>query len=297
VLVALVAAAAVAITPQLLYLDLLAGQVVTNAIAVLVFALGITLIWFRPRLTSTDELDDWGRLVLRRGSVAVLVIWSAQLVGHVGFWAVAHQLEFGALVAVVPILLVTAMARREHEVWFGVAVVIAASAMYPESASAAAAMAALVLAVKARRGVLALAPARRDDATIDHHPYRSIDVDAQPLGLVAVDPRRFYVGAIACAYFSLWTLGWEGGGLPAHMVGLDLAATVILGWVLIRQRLVSAGIALSALHGHHMIEERLVPDSGAEWGGVLVVAGFALLLIGLTISWRLRDRAEDGGPG
>ena len=105
-----------------------------------------------------------------------------------------------------------------------------------------------------------------------------------------MEPRRFYVGAIACAYFSLWTLGWDGGGLPAHIVGLDLAATAILGWLLVRQRLVTSAIALAALHGHHMVEQRLVPDSGAEWGVVLVGAGFALLLVGLAISWRLRDR-------
>ncbi len=285
-------AAAIAGFPHLLYGELIEGPPAVCGLAVLVFGVGVALLRRPPKITSRVALDEWGQTVLRRAAVAVAAVWGALFLGHVAIWVVASEMEPGALVRTVPLLLAVLLLRRELEVWAAVALAVALSFTDPFSVWVTAAMASIALLLRGRRGFVVQSEAASAFEEISH-PYRttgapSPELAAQPM---VQHTARLFVGAVLCAYLAVWSFGWEGGAWPQHLLWLDAAVSGAL-LLLLRAERLCAALALLGLDGHLAAEMGLFPSSGSQWGALLVGAGFSLLLAGFAISWKLRD-AED----
>ena len=54
-------------------------------VALWLYAIVSLGVWVAPRIVSTEPLDDWGRLVLRRSLRATWAIWAALLLLHTAF--------------------------------------------------------------------------------------------------------------------------------------------------------------------------------------------------------------------
>jgi hypothetical protein len=108
--------------------------------------------------------------------------------------------------------------------------------------------------------------------------------------LSAAAKTRHFTGSLFLLYLSLWTTGWRGGAWPAHNLVIDVAFVVVavfLAWH--QKRWIS--VALPTMFGAHAIAVSGViplPHTTLGWGSSALVLGFALLLAGLVVSYRLR---------
>jgi hypothetical protein len=293
----LLGAASLIFIPQLLYHRILDAQTTAALITLTAFGLAAAVLWLRPTIQSRVRLDAWGATVLRRASRAAWMVWGGLYLGHVGFWAQAHELRLGVSTLCAALLLLALLSRREPRLWGGVAGATALSFLFhPATLTTTALMAAVVLALKARGKLEApCAPEALASPGADH-PYRVPPAEpgaVQPPPLLPA-PRRLYVGAAAQLYLSLWTLGWHGGPLPAHGLWLVLATSAVLVFMLVRLRLPSALVPLLALNAHFAAQHRVVsaPRGNLQWGALLLAAGFLLLVGGVSVNWWLRGRGE-----
>ena len=93
-----------------------------------------------------------------------------------------------------------------------------------------------------------------------------------------------------CLYLAVWTLGWDGGPLPEHMLWLDgtfLSLTLIAAWKT-RRGLPLVPVCVAGVH--LIVAERLIPtpQSDLQWSLTTISAGFGLLAVSLGVSMRLR---------
>jgi hypothetical protein len=266
-------------------------------------------------VTSASPLDAWGATVLRRGVRTAWSLAAFLFVGHVAFWSTQHDIALAALLPVVPLLAARRL-RTERQAWFLVVATLACVAIaMPAAFSLTALLGTASLALRALlpsvRAPWAAPVLRRDDAG----PYRALDperpphadVDTSAAELVPVPPElvlvshaertRLLTGALFGAYLGVWTLGWTGGAWPAHVLALDVALAVAVALVAwrARTRLVLVPLALGAMH--LVVASHLVPTPRTlvGWGGTAVVLGFALLLVSLAASYRLRRSEHDPG--
>jgi hypothetical protein len=109
--------------------------------------------------------------------------------------------------------------------------------------------------------------------------------------LSAAAKARHLTGALLCFYLSLWTMGWSEGAWPAHGVAVDMITLALaIGLALHLKRWLS--IAVPVLGGAHAIVFSGIiptPHTTLGWGSSALVLGFALLLVGLVASYRLRQ--------
>ncbi|MBX3186431.1 MAG: hypothetical protein KF819_05415 [Labilithrix sp.] len=245
-------------------LALLDARMAGGALALFVVALGS----LAPRgedgeqtsATSLVPLDDWGHVVLRRAVKATWVLWSVLLALHVLFWSTQHRIQ---LAAVVPALALLALrrVRTESRVWLAIAsAMIVVGVVAPSAVSMCALLASIALAQRA----------------------------LSPVSLAT--RRRMLSGAAFAAYLAVWTFGWKGGALPAHVVALDVslaAAVLLMAWRL-RARVAIVPLAATSVHG--VVASGLVPPPRTllEWGATSVALGFLLLAGALATSYRLR---------
>jgi hypothetical protein len=290
----------VAAMPHVLYHRLLTHQQVTTVIVCCVFGLVAAWARLRPTIISREELDDWGATVLTRASRAIWILWGGFLLGHVAFWAHAHELGPGILLLSSAVLLATLRARRELFAWGGVALALGVGLLDPRAMSCTALLGAAALAVLARQGFVR--QVADDELPTTAHPYRSTsetpEEPPRPAVTQWVPCPRLYVGAAVCVWLGFWTFGWQHWPLPAHLPWLDLGLTALLVAGAIRLRLYS-GLIPAALIDLHLAASRDVGPSGKlQWGAMLVLAGFALLVGGVAISWALKQREGpvDGVP-
>jgi len=282
----------VAAMPHVLYHRLLGHEQATTLIVCSVFGLVAAWVWFRPTLVSREELDDWGTTVLTRASRAIWILWGGFLLGHVAFWVHAHELGPGVLLLTPVVLLATLRARRELHAWAGVALALGVGLLDPRAVSCTALLAAAALVFLGRRGfALTLAD---DGPPTAPHPYRSttqtpVD-DAPPPAAVMLPCPRLHVGAVACVWFGVWTFGWQHWPLPVHLPWLDLAVTALLVAGAIRLRLYSGVFFAVLIDLHLAFSRQVVPSGKLQWGALLVLSGFALLVGGVAINWALRRR-------
>ncbi|MBN9167318.1 MAG: hypothetical protein J0I07_40695 [Myxococcales bacterium] len=288
-----------------------------NAMVVLWLVGGVSL--YRPgAVTSLVELDAWGQTVLRRAVTAAWLLSALLLALHVLFWSTQSRLSIAALAAVAPLLGVRWI-RSEVRVWCVVmATLLVVGLKLPGAFSVTAFVAAVALVLRASRSTLeAFTHARRDRGravarpSVPAMPYRvrgsetPMEVDAPAMvsagstEALAAARRRLLIGAGAALYLSLWTFGWSGGPWPAHVLGLDLLATVavVLATWKAGARIAMALLAMSM--AHFVVQARLVPAprSLLEWGAIAVVLGFVLLIASLVASWFLRaPRVASGEP-
>lgn len=300
-------AAVIAGYPHLLFAHVVGPAQAVPLTGAIVFVVGALALFCERRIESREPLDAWGRTVLRRARRATFAIWGGLGLAHLLFWSL--QAEVPALLAILPalLLLYAARARRERNAWIAVAVTLAWLALCaslaplsPLMVPTTLAMAAVALAL---RGWLGRHAPIAAGAEAPCHPYRG----AAPPPLEPPDPAspprapfgpqaiRCYAGALAFLHLALWSLGWQGGSWPAHLLPLDAALTILLALLAWRGRVRLALAPALAVWLHALATGGLVhgPSSTLGWGGLLLGVGFGALLLGVVVSCLLRSSARE----
>lgn len=274
-----------------------------DALALFVFALLALL----PRdmgagATSIEPLDGWGRVVLRRVSLAAFSIWGLALALHVLFWSAQVPVSMGRVFLAVAAFFV-ARQRSEARAWAFAAGLVLVSAVARERVSDFAALAALTLLYRAFAWLRVERPESPAPRTDEPSPYRAgeasaaqpVESDEAPLfeKVSAAERLRLLPGALFAAYLAAWLWGYRGGPLPDHIAALD-ASFVALSAVGFRSggRL---GLAFSSASlAHALAASGLVPRPRGliEWGALMLAAGFLLLGGSLAVSSWLARRAQ-----
>jgi hypothetical protein len=266
-------------------------------IALWLFSLFAAGLWTSRAVTSTVELDAWGRTVLARTVKATWLMWATLALIHVLFWCVAYQVSALVLLPVA-LLLATRWMHREASVWLtATGTLLLVGWMMPGAMSSVALMSAGALGLRALRR-----PTWIDDATDEPRstaPYRvprtGEPSQRRPGFLIFARAERdsmlrLLIGGSCSVYLAAWTLGWSGGSLPAHVIALDLLLTAAAGLVVWRARAWAALAPVAVTYLHLAVQTRhlTAPTSPAQWGGSAVGLGFGLLVASLVVSWRLR---------
>ncbi len=246
--------ACVVVMPRVLFDHLVPGQI-AGAGALLV--LGSLATWVRlagTPLTCDDTLDEWGRTVLRRAGRGALALWGAFGLYHLVAWHSANGIHVGALHLAVLLVLASFWVRDEGAAW--------------------------VLA-----GVLALMGlGDRDLGPV----YALATAAVCAFQSVRLGRPRLWVGAVGGAWLALRMAHPHLGTADLRWLA-DLCAGAALLAFTIRLRL---GLAALVLVGGAVIAAvRWVPQvrlTPIQSGALLVAAGFALLVVGVFVSLRLR---------
>lgn len=249
--VPILAAIGVAGTPHLLYsgnFDKILVHMSATWYGVILLA---SILYVKPKIECNIRLHRWGQTVLRRVSKAALWMLGGFYMYHLITWEHMYAIPFTAAQAA-PFFLFWFLPKKEIWAWVGSILIVALSSVVPAAVSPASVIVGIAFGLKARQS----------------------------------KQYRFYVGTIIYVYFSLWTIGWQGGSLPEPKLWLNLATTVILLVLAWRLRLVSAllVVALVMLPG----VKGLIPKSPLQWGILILVAGFIALIAGVAINWSLR---------
>jgi hypothetical protein len=275
-------------------------------VALWVFSVFAAGLWTSRAVTSTVELDAWGRTVLARVVKATWLMWAALALLHLVFWCVAYQVSALVLLPVA-LLLSTRWMLREAAVWCAATgTLLLVGWVMPGSMSSVALMSASVLCLRALRrptwtdhGIdepQSTAPYRvpRTGEPPGHRPASLCFTRAKRDSML-----RLLVGSLCCVYLSAWTSGWSGGSLPEHVVVLDVLLTAVAALVVWRARAWAALVPLAAMYFHLAVQRRHVtaPASPEQWGRAAVGLGFGLLVASLVTSWRLRKVATSAGDG
>jgi hypothetical protein len=296
-------AAGLAILPHLLHAEILDQRSAARVIALWLFALVGAGLWWRPRVESREALDEWGQTVLRRALCSVWTLWPVLVVGHAVWWSVDGDLGSPEGLFWAALLLSIHGVRREGWAWVlvGLALALASTTWL----SAAALMAAVVLALRSWRRRARSCDAEDGHPSVDH-PYRSPGEPADPallrrrllllVATPAAEARRYLVGGVFALYVSLWTMGWSGGVLPAHPLWLILGLTVCLLLLAWRGGRTLPALLEAGVLAHLLVQWGMIgaPRSLLQWGTMALSAGFALLVVGFCISWFARGGAR--GP-
>jgi hypothetical protein len=281
------------------------GRPAGALVAVWCFALGA--LYRRGGVESLEELTEWGRTVLARATRAAWLLSAAVVAAHVLFWAKDHAIDLSSVLVVAPLLCARAI-RREARMW---PVVVGALAFVglalPGALSVSALLAAVALVLRALSPAFDAEPSPSDGGEAAEPPYRSTvgsaPVTASPAVARAVvdiaERARSYMGAVFALYLAAWTVPWSGGAWPLHVATLDAVLTIAVLVAVWRLRVRAALAPLVAFYAQLVVQAHLVPAprSAAQWGGVAVALGFALLAASLGASYRLRARVTPGGSG
>lgn len=287
---AMLGAAALVVGP---YLVEHASRSVTGAfIAVVVFALG--LLSSKAEVRSAGDLDAWGHTVLRRSVLAIWSLWGVLLSLHALFWATNHHVALGVVIPVAALLLARRV-QSEGVAWVIAGVTLGLVALgYPGAFALFAMLAAIVLALRAYGHVWIVvertpqAPPGPYRMGNDLHGARRYEYVRAPVSASA--KARQLTGALLGVYLSLWTIGWHGGGWPAHSVAVDLVALALaIALALHLKRWITIAVPVAG-GAHAILLSGLVPTPHTTlgWGSSALVLGFALLLASLATSYRLR---------
>ncbi len=259
--------------------------------ALWVFALGTAGLWTTRNVESAIGWDVRGR----RSIYGVWLLWSAMAVARVTFWGSDYFFDVGFLVPIVPLLAIR-FARRESEVWIGVALALLSATWFaPSNLWLIALMAATTLGLVAWRARLARMAVRTTTAPAP--PYRSYEPLHQHAVVVAIDVSdearpRLLMGMLFASHLAAWSSGWLGGHWPPHHLWLD--ATLVVAGVALCMHFQRPALAtsLSPLLLHLAVVRGWVeaPDTPLEWGAASVGVGFSMLFGSLFASWLLISR-------
>lgn len=303
VAVSVLGATGLAAIPRLFHV--LDAQSLTMVVTAWLFALVASRLWSAAAVTCVDELDPWGRTVLRRATRGTWAMWATLALAHVLFWSFEYDVSLVGL-GPAAVLLALRWARRERLVWLGAGAAMALAGLAaPALLWLTCSMAGAVFLLRALRGPAVEAQAQARWTPGLPAPYRSSAPEPSPQAAAAPTVTfaraelpalvRLATGTVCCAYLSAWTLGWSGGAWPEHVIALDaslLAVAAFLVWRA-RARLVIAPVLAACVH--LLVERRVIvaPDSTLEWGALSVGVGFALLVVLLAVSWWLRKVGDD----
>jgi hypothetical protein len=278
----------------------------TSLVALWLFALFALGLWTPRRVSSSEQLDEWGRTVLARSLRAAWILWAVLLLFHVDFWAGEYGLTRGVVLPV-SMLLATRWLRRELSVWCLVgATLFWAGLVLPQCFSAIALMAAAIFALRALRKPTVQHPeSNSQPATVAyrarHAHARAPSVDASVVFRCGnrASIVRLLTGSVFCAYLSLWTLDWAHGSLPDHILALDLLLGTTVAALVWRTKMWIPVFPLAANCIHFAVQARLIeaPRTVLGWGATCVAVGFCLLATAVGTSWRFRDLAASTSSG
>lgn len=266
-------------------------------VAISVFAIG--LAFPKAHVTSLVELDEWGRIVLRRSLIAIWSVWGLLLSLHALFWASSHTVGLAAVIPAAA-LLIARRSASEGIAWGTVVLTLAVVGLGGPSMFAVMAMlAAIALALRAYGHAWTTIEREQPDVP---GPYRvgndrplhgARRFESVQIPISATSKARHLTGALAAFYLSLWTIGWQGGAWPAHRIAVDVVVLVVaIALALHLKRWLT--ISVPTLGGVHalilfgVINYVPRPQTPLGWGSSALVLGFALLLAGLVTSYRLR---------
>ncbi len=241
-LVPLLAAVAVAATPQVLDLEHADRPAVHVLVTWLAAGLAALVLEVRPRIVSLRRLDHQGEAALQRLTAAAWGIWGGLFLLHLAAWMAIYDVPLTGSHIVPFLLLGTLRARREIGVWAGAAAAGAVAAATPAAAAPTAFAAAALFALQARR----------------------------------LGQDRLYLGAVLALHLAIRTAGWQQGPPPEAGWGLMLAtaaALLLLAW---RLRLPAAFVPLPL--GLYEIRQELLALGTLELGSALLAVGFLALL-------------------
>lgn len=244
------------------------------------------------QLASKVTLDAWGETVLRRSARVLVGLGAVLVLLHVAFWTTQSTLRFAPLLAVVPLFAIRAADRPST-----VAVVVAAVLCFvaqslPGSLGDTSALAAIAVFLRARTSVRRVtAPGAATAGPYRHERIAAVVawVERDARAAQALD-----VLAVACGWLAVWTWSWQGGPLPVHELGVDVAGTLVLVALTLRWRRVLPVVPLTIAWSHRVLTTHRVPlpVSAVGWGAAAVAVGFVLLLGSLAVSYGLRDRGR-----
>jgi hypothetical protein len=223
--------------------------------------LAVLVLWFRPAVSSKDNLDQQGKMILLRITKAAWLIWGGLYLYHIISWIRIWDIII-PVEHIAPIFVILPFITKEEGItWAGCILAITFSVSTPSVFWFTALMVGMVFYLKGWR---------------NHQP-------------------RLYMGAILALHFSLSSIGGEGYSfsnpplLLAVASGLGLLA---IGWI---YRLISA--FLIVLVGVFVFWNPRGPQGIIEWGSLLIAIGFATLIGGIIMNWKLRFSAIDPGKG
>lgn len=280
----------------------------SSLVALWIFAVGAAGLWTSRAVTSTVDLDAWGRTVLGRVVKATWLMWATIALLHVIFWCNAYQVS--ALVFVpVALLLATRWMHSEAMVWCAaVGALLLVGRVSPSSMSSAALMSAGVLFLRAMRRPTWIDPGIDEPrSTAPYRAPRTGEPEAHKPAILCFlraerdSMLRLSIGSLCGLYLSAWTSGWSGGSLPEHVFVLDALLTAVTALVVWRTRAWAALAPVATMYLHLAVQRRLVtaPVSAEQWGRAAIGLGFVLLVASLITSWRWRKlatAANDGPP-
>ena len=275
-----------------------------NAIVTLwVFSVAAIGINVSRGVVSTVDLSAWARTVLVRSLRLAWLLWSAALMLHVVFWSANLSVSLAALVPAA-LLVATRFMRSEARVWAATTALLAIVAITaPHLFAITALMSAATFALRAWRHLQQTASSQTAHSA---PPFRAENVDptvtiALPAWDLAPAPpamrQRLLVGSLFAGYLAMWTVDWQGGPWPSHVLALDLALVAVVLFLVAKMRVRIALPPLAASFGHLLIQTHVVtaPRTLLTWGVLSTGVAFALLFASLATSYWLRD--VDPGRG
>ncbi len=260
-IVPILAAIGIAGTPYLLDYTNLDKSIIHLMITWYGVVLAVLVLWFRSGVISKDKLDPRGKVILFRISNAAWLIWGGLYLYHIISWIGVFDIVI-PLANVAPVFIILPFITEEESfTWGGCILAIILSVSTPSLFWFTALLAGMVFYLKGWQ---------------NHQP-------------------RLYIGAILALHFSISSFGGEGYSfsdpplLLAVSTGFGLLA---IGWIF---RLISA--FLIVLLGVFVFWNPRGPQGITEWGSLFMAIGFATLIGGIIMNWKLRFAAINPGKG
>jgi hypothetical protein len=259
--VPILAAIGIVGTPYLLDYTNLDKSLIHLAITWYGVVLAVLVLWFRPAVVSKDKLDPQGKVILLRISNAAWLIWGGLYLYHIISWVGVFDIVI-PLANVAPVFLILPFITEEEGfAWAGCILAIIFSVSTLSLFWFTALLAGMVFYLKGWQ---------------NHQP-------------------RLYIGAILALHFSLSAFCGEGYPFsdPPLLVTLSTGFGLLaIGWIF---RLISA--FLIVLLGVIVYWNPRGPQGITEWGYLLMAIGFATLIGGIIMNWKLRFTAINPGKG
>jgi hypothetical protein len=223
--------------------------------------LAVLVLWFRPAVISKDKLDPHGKAILLRISNAAWLIWGGLYLYHIISWISIWDIVI-PLANVAPVFIIAPfIADEEGFTWAGCILAITFSVSTLSHLWFTALLSGMVFYLKGWQ---------------NHQP-------------------RLYLGAILAIHVSLSAFGGESymfSDPPLWLAVLTGLGLLAIGWTF---RLISA--FLIVLLGVFVFWNPRGPQGIIEWGSLLIAIGFATLIGGIIMNWKLRFSAIDPGKG
>jgi hypothetical protein len=214
-------------------------------------------IVFTPSAVCRDDLDEWAATVLRRAVGAAWILWAVFYAVHLVGWTAQFSVRCTPAHGVA--LLTLFVLAVDGEMWSWLL-----------------GMAALALGLV--RPSLMTSPAAL---------IVGVAFCVQALRLRA---SRLWVAAILAVHFAVWTMGWGAWPLPLPAVWLSLTTAAVLALLAWRGQMPFALVVACLVAAPCVLA--VLPQSRLEWGIVITALGFLTLIVGIAVSWDLRDRDE-----